>query len=174
MQSCAPACHSGCCSSKKLELSRSKPLIHSVPSGCTANCVYDCIPGCPPACCTKTALGTPEVSRYTYQQPEADTNTQVSASMMFPFPQPIVAPYIDQPQSEVQMYPQEQSLAMYNDVDQSANKNTQSATTDSQSVSANAISQADATNLYAPKHCPSSCLTHCSPECVRSDCCDFD
>ena len=167
LQSCAPACHSGCCSSNKMELSRSKPLIHSVPSGCTANCVYECIPGCPPACCTKT--GAPEVSRYTYQQPE--TETQAPAPEMFSFPQPIVTPYLEQPQ----IYPEEQPQAMYDD-DQSTSKDIHSPSIDTKSVKVNSVSQTqtDSSNFFAPKHCPSSCLTHCSPECVRSDCCDLD
>ena len=149
-----------------MELSRSKPLIHSVPSGCTANCVYECIPGCPPACCTKSE--SPEVLKYTYQPPESP----VSAPEMFSFPQPIIAPYIEQPQ----IYPQEQTPALYHEEDQSASKNIQSATMDTKPVSANSVSsnQADSTSFFAPKHCPSSCLTHCSPECVRSECCDLD
>ncbi|XP_028401237.1 uncharacterized protein LOC114524282 [Dendronephthya gigantea] len=167
--SCAPACHDGCCSSKKMTLSRSKPLVHSVPSGCTANCVYECIPGCPPACCTKS-LGAPEVSRYTYKQPEPETPDP--APVMISFPQPFISPYIEQPQ----MNPQEQAQAMYSAEEQLTAKNTNSASADSQSVNANAVNQnqGDSTALFAPKHCPSSCLTHCSPECVRSDCCDLD
>ncbi|XP_028415758.1 uncharacterized protein LOC114539330 [Dendronephthya gigantea] len=167
--SCAPACHDGCCSSKKMTLSRSKPLVHSVPSGCTANCVYECIPGCPPACCTKS-LGAPEVSRYTYTQPEPETPDP--APVMISFPQPFISPYIEQPQ----MNPQEQAQAMYSAEEQLTAKNTNSASADSQSVNANAVNQnqGDSTALFAPKHCPSSCLTHCSPECVRSDCCDLD
>ena len=150
-----------------MELSRSTPLVHTVPSGCTANCVYECIPGCPPACCTKSQ--GPEVSRYTYQQPE--TETQEPAPMMFSFPQPIVAPYVEQSQ----MYPVGQTEAMYTE-DKSATKTIQSPSTVTKSVSPNTVSenQADSTSLYAPKHCSSSCLTHCSPECVRSDCCDLD
>ena len=168
LQSCAPACHGGCCSSKKLELSRSTPLIHSVPSGCTANCVYECLPGCPPACCTKTAA--PEISRYTYQQPE--TEPQVTTPLMFSFPQQIVAPYVEQSQ----MYPQEQSQAMYTAEDQSATNSIQSPGADISSVKENSVSQGQevSTNFVAAKHCPSSCMTHCSPECVRSDCCDLD
>ena len=164
--SCAPACHGGCCSSKKMEVSRSRPLIHSVPSGCTANCVYECIPGCPPACCTKSE--SPEVSKYTYQPPESS----VSAPEMFSFPQPIVAPYIEQPQ----IYPQEQTPALYHEEDQSTSKNIQSASMDTRPATANSVTsnQADSTSFFAPKHCPSSCLTHCSPECVRSECCDLD
>lgn len=151
-----------------MELSRSTPLIHSVPSGCTANCVYECIPGCPPACCTKTE--PPQVSRYTYQEPE--TETQVTAPGMFSFPQPFLAPYVEQPQ----MYPQQQTQAMYTEEDQSATKNIQEPNTEIKSVSVNSVNQkqADSSSFYAPKHCPSSCLTHCSPECVRSDCCDLD
>lgn len=142
-----------------MELSRNKPLIHSVPSGCTANCVYECIPGCPPACCTKTE--SPEVSRYTYyQQPE----TQLYSPEMFSFPQPIMPPYVEQPQ----MYPQEQTQPMYTDEDQTATKNEQSTSMDTD-TNADSPSQ-----NFAPKHCPSSCLTHCSPLCVRSDCCDLD
>ena len=168
LQSCAPACHGGCCSSKNLELSRSTPLIHAVPSGCTANCVYECIPGCPPACCTRSTA--PEVSRYTYQQPEAPP--QVTAPLMFSFPQQFMAPYDEQPQ----MYPQEQNQAMYTAEDQSATKTMQSPSTEITSVKANSVSQnqEDSTNFVSAKHCPSSCMTHCSPECVRSDCCDLD
>ena len=175
-QSCAPACHSGCCDSKKVVVSPSQPLVHEVPSGCTANCVYECIPGCPPACCGKKDHETPEVSRYTYPQPESDTSTEVSPPVMFPFPQPIVAPYMEPPPPAAPVYPQEQMQAMYSAVDQSAIKNVQAPSTTSQTVSTSAVSQshADSTNLFAPKHCPSSCLTHCSPECVRSDCCDLD
>lgn len=147
-----------------MTLSRSKPLVHTVPSGCTANCVYECIPGCPPACCTKS-LGAPEVSRYTYTQPDP-------APVMFSFSQPIISPYIEQPQ----LYSQEQDQAINSAEDQPEIKNTHFASADSQSVNANAVNQnqGDSTTLFAPKHCPSSCLTHCSPECVRSDCCDLD
>ena len=149
-----------------MELSRSKPLIHSVPSGCTANCVFECIPGCPPACCSKSE--SPEVSKYTYQHLESEA----PAPEMFAFPQPIVAPYIAQPQ----IYPQEQAPAMYTDETQSSSKNTQSSNMDTKPVSASSISssQTDSSNFFAPKHCPSACLTHCSPECVRSECCDLD
>ena len=132
-----------------------KPVTHITPSGCTANCVYECLPGCPPACCTRTI----PAAQQQISEPQV-------SPVVFPFSQPIVTSFAaapPPPQPVLPVYQQEINQPLFSAESQISSKG-----------DADVQPQSENKSLYAPKHCPSSCLTHCSPECVRSDCCDLD